>query len=55
MKQESNEQLALSAMYRASIKAIEKAAHLDLKIPEWKNGRVIFVNAKEKLKRLSYT
>jgi len=36
MKKESNSQLALNAMHRASKKAVEKAANLDLSIPVWK-------------------
>ena len=35
MKKESNSQLALNAMQRASKKAVEKAANLDLSIPVW--------------------
>jgi hypothetical protein len=34
---------------------VEKAARLDLKIPEWKDGKIIFVDAKEKLKKMSYS
>lgn len=55
MKKESYSSLALNAMCRASKKAVEKAAHLDLQIPEWKDGRIVFVPAKEKLKKLSYS
>ena len=55
MKKESNANLALNAMHRASKKAIEKAANLDLKIPVWKEGKIIFGSAKEKLKELSYS
>ncbi len=54
MIKESNANIALNAMHRASKKAIEKAAKLDLKIPEWNDGKIIFVNAKEKLKKLNY-
>jgi len=53
MKKESNAKLALNAMHRASKQAIEKAANLDLKIPVWKEDKIIFINAKEKLKELS--
>jgi hypothetical protein len=42
-------------MYRASREAVEKAARLDLKIPEWKDGKIIFVDAKEKPKELNYS
>jgi len=55
MKKESYSKLALNAMQRASKEAIEKAANLDLKIPEWKDGKIIFVDAKEKLKKLIYS
>ena len=55
MKKESYSSLALNAMHRASKKAVEKAADLDLQIPEWKDGRVVFVPAKEKLKKLRQT
>ncbi len=55
MKKKSYSKLALDAMHRASKEAIEKAASLDLKIPEWKDGKIIFVDAKEKLKKLSYS
>nr|NJM01709.1 hypothetical protein [Desulfobacula sp.] len=53
MKKESYSQIALKAMHRASKSAIENAARLDLKIPEWKDGKIIFVDAKEKLKKFS--
>jgi hypothetical protein len=53
MKKESYSKLALNAMHRASKVAIEKAANLDLKIPEWKDGKIVFVDAKKKLKKLS--
>lgn len=52
MKKESNSHLALNAMHRASKKAVEKAASLDLSIPVWKDGKIIFVKAKEKLEKL---
>ncbi len=55
MKEKSYSKLALNAMHRASKEAIEKAANLDLKIPEWKDGKIIFVDAKEKLKKLKYS
>jgi len=42
-------------MRRAAIQAVEKAAKMDLEIPEWKNGKIIYVNAKEKLKKLKYS
>jgi len=55
MKKKSYSSMALNAMHRASKEAIEKAARLDLKIPVWRNGQIIFVKAKEKLENLSCT
>ena len=54
-EKKSYSSIALKAMHRASKAATEKAAEMDLKIPVWKNGKIIFVEAKEKLKKLSYT
>ncbi len=48
MKKKSNSSLALNAMRRASKQAIQKAADLNLKIPVWKNGKILLVEAKEK-------
>jgi hypothetical protein len=42
----------MNAMNRALKQALEKAANLDLKIPEWKDGKIIFVDPKEKLKQI---
>jgi len=47
-------QLALNAMRRASIQALERAASKGLKIPVWKNGKVVFVNAKNRIKVTSF-
>ncbi len=55
MNNKSYSSIALNAMHRASKAAIEKAAELDLKIPIWKKGEIIFVRAKEKLQKLSYS
>ncbi len=44
MKKESNSNPALNAMRRAAIQAVEKAEKMDLEIPEWKNGKIIYVN-----------
>ena len=44
--------LAMDAMHRASKKAAEKAAALDLSIPVWKDGKITLVKAKDKLKKL---
>ncbi len=55
MKKESNSQLALNAMHRASKKALEKAANLYLSIPVWKDDKIIFVKAKDKLQKLRIT
>ena len=52
MKRKSNSQMALNAMHRASVKAVEKAAYLYLSIPVWKDGKIIFVKAKDKLQKL---
>jgi hypothetical protein len=52
MRKELNSQLALNAMHRASKKAVEKAANLGLSIPVWKDGKIIFVKAKDKLQKL---
>jgi len=51
MNKESYSNLALNAMHRAS----KKAASLDLSIPVWKDGKIIFIKAKEKLQKLSIT
>jgi len=52
MNKESYADLALGAMHRASKKAAEKAASLDLSIPVWKDGKIIFVKAKDKLQKI---
>ena len=49
MNKKSNSYLALNAMRRASQQALERAASKDLKIPIWKNGKVSFVNAKDRV------
>lgn len=54
MTKESYSKLALNAMNRASKQALEKAANMDLKIPEWKDGKIIFVDPREKLKKMGY-
>jgi hypothetical protein len=51
MKEQSYSSLALNAMHRASKKAIEKAANLDLTIPIWKDDKIIFVKAKAELQK----
>ncbi len=40
MTKESYSKSALNAMHRASKQALEKAANMDLKIPEWKDGKL---------------
>lgn len=50
MTKKSHSQLALKAMRRASTQAIEKAASKGLKIPVWENGKVVLVNAKDRIK-----
>ena len=52
MDKKSYSDLAMNAMHRASKKAAEKAATLDLSIPVWKDGKIIFVKAKDKLQKL---
>ncbi len=52
MNKKSYSTLAMNAMYRASEKATEKAAILDLSIPVWKDGKIIFMKAKDKLQKL---
>lgn len=54
MINESHSKLALNAMHRASKQALEKAANMELKIPEWKDGKIIFVDPREKLKKMGY-
>lgn len=54
MKKESHSKLALNAMIRASKKAILRAASLDLEIPVWKDGKVVYVKAKEKARKMGY-
>jgi hypothetical protein len=55
MTKESYSKLAMNAMNRASKQALEKAASMDLKIPEWKDGKIIFVDPREKLKKMEMT
>lgn len=52
MDKQSYSALAINAMHRASKKSAEKAAALDLSIPVWKDGKIIFVKAKDKLQKL---
>ncbi len=42
-KQISYSKLALNAMCRASKEAQKKAADNNLKMPIWKNGRIVYV------------
>ena len=51
MTNESYSKLAMNAINRASKQALEKAANMDLKMPEWKDGKIIFVDPREKLKK----
>ena len=53
MKKESNASLALKAMHRAHRQAIQKAADLDQEIPLWKDGELIYVKAKDQLKKIN--
>ena len=52
MTKESYSKPALNAMHRATKQALEKAANMNLEIPEWKDGKIIFVDPKVKLKNL---
>ena len=54
MTKESYSKPALNAMYRATKQALEKAANMNLQIPEWKDGKIIFVDPKVKLKNLNH-
>ena len=47
MKKESNSYLALKAMRRASKQALERAASKDLKIPIWKDGKIVYERARD--------
>ncbi len=40
-------------MHRAHKQAIQKAADLDQEIPLWKDGKLIYVKAKDQLKKIS--
>ncbi|MBC8219181.1 MAG: hypothetical protein H8E67_01250 [Proteobacteria bacterium] len=48
----SYSKLAIGAMHRAKNDAIRKAAEYNLKMPVWKNGEMIFIDAKERLKEI---
>jgi len=54
MRNKSYSIQALNAMRRASKKAVEKAANLGLKVPVWKDGKIILENAEEKFRKLSH-
>ena len=54
MVKESYSKPALNAMYRATKQALEKAADMNLKIPELRDGKIVFVDPGKKLKRLGY-
>ena len=47
MDKQSYSALAINAMHRA-----KKTAALDLSIPVWKDGKIVFVKAKDKLQKL---
>ncbi|MDY0222235.1 MAG: hypothetical protein RBR67_13950 [Desulfobacterium sp.] len=55
MNKRSYSSLALNAMHRASKKAIEKASSLNLTVPMWQDDKIIFVKAKEQLKKINYS
>ena len=50
MKKVPDSTMALNAMRRASKNAIKRAAMLDLEMPFWEDGKVIYVKARELLK-----
>lgn len=52
MNKDSNANLALNAMHRASKQAVKRAARWNLSIPVWKDGNIIYVKAKDQLKKL---
>ncbi len=43
----SYSKLAANAMCRASKSAQKKAAELNLKLPIWKNGRILYIEPEE--------
>ncbi|MEN8219220.1 MAG: hypothetical protein ABFS56_23235 [Pseudomonadota bacterium] len=43
----SYSKFAINAMYRASKMAQKKAAERDLKIPIWKDGKIIYLEPKK--------
>ncbi len=45
----SYSKLATKAMYRASKSAQKKAAELNLKLPIWKDGRIIYIEPEKGL------
>jgi hypothetical protein len=47
MDEKSNAELALNAMRRASRQVLERAANKGLKIPIWKEEKIIFVDPKD--------
>ena len=49
MTEKIHSQLALNAMRRAYIQALQKAANNGLKLPVWQNGKIVFVDAKGKV------
>ncbi len=51
MKKNTYSNLALQAMKRASIAALQKASSKNLRVPLWKNGVISHVNPNEVLTR----
>lgn len=45
----SYSELALDAMKRAAEEATKKAAQKDLKIPVWKDGKIVYLQATDRL------
>lgn len=47
----SYSELAIDAIYRASKLAHQRAAERNLKIPIWKDGKIIYIESKEMLNK----
>ncbi len=44
--------LGIGAMHRARDEAIKIAAEHNLKMPVWKDGKIVYLDAKERLKEI---
>ena len=47
--------LGIAAMHRAKNDAIKIAAEHNLKMPVWKDGKIVYLDAKERLKEIHST